>query len=145
MGKMSSVFIFLLCINILGHILLSSMVDEQLAAGNPYVADNSLLVSLYAPVEDEGGDTVYLASSDSAFGSAVPQNPPDEFSSGSASFIDSILVVFSFVGSLFTVLSFPVALVSFIGLPWQLSTLLFAPLTGLYVFGFIDLFGRGRT
>lgn len=145
MGKLSGAFMLMLSINIIGHILLSNAVVDGLADGNPYLADNSLLVSLYAPTEDSSGGSVYLASSGSVLGGSVPDDPPDEFSSGSATFIDRILIVFSFVGALLAALAFPVALVSFMGLPTELSLLLFAPLTTLYILGFVDLFSGGNT
>jgi len=145
MGKLSTAFILMLGINIIGHILLSGAVADGLASGNPYISSNSLLVSLYAPTEDGSGDSVYLATSGSALGGSVPTDPPDEFSSGDASFIDRVLIVFSFIGALLTALAFPVALVSFMGLPWELSLLLFAPLGTLYIMGFIDLFSGGQS
>lgn len=145
MGKLSTAFILMLSINIIGHIFMSGAVVDGLAEGNPYIASNSLLVSLYAPTTDGDGDVVYLASSGSALGGSVPSDPPDEFSSGSASFIDRVLIVFSFIGALLTALAFPVALVSFMGLPWELSLLLFAPLGTFYVLGFIDLFSGGTS
>lgn len=145
MGKLSGAFILMLSINIIGHILLSNAVVDGLASGNPYIESNTLLVSLYAPTNDGSGDSVYLATSGSTLGGSVPADPPDEFSTGSASFIDRILVVFSFIGALLTALAFPVALISFMGLPWELSLLLFAPLGTIYIMGFIDLFSGGNS
>lgn len=145
MGKLSGAFMLMLAINIIGHILLSNAVVDGLAEGNPYIASNSLLVSLYAPTEDANGNSVYLASSGSVLGGSVPDDPPDEFSSGSATFIDRILIVFSFVGALLAALAFPVALVSFMGIPTELALLVFAPLTTIYILGFVDLFSGGNT
>lgn len=145
MGKLSGAFIVMLSINIIGHIILSGAVADGLAAGDPYLSDNSLLVSLYAPVDDGVGGTVFLASEGSVLGGSVPSNPPDEFSSGSATFIDRVLVVFSFIGALLAALAFPVALVSFMGLPSDLALLLFAPLTTIYILGFVDLFSGGNS
>jgi len=41
MGKLSSVFILLLMINIVGFILMGGMIEEGLASGNPYITENS--------------------------------------------------------------------------------------------------------
>lgn len=143
MGKLSSVFVFLLMINIVGFILMSAQVELGLAANNPYISENSLLTTFYSPVEDGDGNTQYVVGNGSALYGAIPQEPPESFFDSVGQFIDRIMVMFGFVRVMLGVALFPIALISFMGLPWQLSMLIFPPLMALYMIGFMDLFGGG--
>jgi len=145
MGKLSSVFILLLMINIVGFILMGGMIEEGLASGNPYITENSLLVKLYSPANTDDGGTTYILNNESALYSNVPQQTPSSFLQEGLSFVDRIFILFGFVQTILGVLLFPIALISFLGIPSQLATLLFPPLVALYILGIIDLFSGGNS
>jgi hypothetical protein len=140
MGKISAVAMILLMVNIVGYIVFADFVPNS---QNPYITNNVMLTTLYSPVQSPDGGTVYLPGNSSAITQTIPTTLPERFIANAATFIDRIFVVFDFVRLMLAVLAFPIALVSFMGLPWQMSMLLFPPLTLLYIIGFIDLFGGG--
>lgn len=146
-GKISVIFVTLLMINIVGYLLMNSMVAEGIAEANPYVTENTLLVKFFSPVEvaaaGGGTNTIYMMDNNSALFGSVPLEPPESFLSGVGDFIDRIFVLFGFLRTILGVVLFPVALVSFMGLPWQLAMLFFPPLMVLYILGLIDLFSGG--
>lgn len=143
MGKVSGIFILLLMINIIGYILMSGMVDEGVAEGNPYVTSNTLLVKFYTPVADGSGETVYVLDNRSGLYTNVPQNTPSSLIQEGISFVDRIFILFGFIQVILGVILFPIALISFMGLPWQLSMMFFPPLMALYILGIIDLVSGG--
>jgi len=140
MGKLSAVAMILLMVNIVGYIVFTDFVPTS---QNPYIQNNVLLTTLYAPVSSPDGGTVYLPTNSSAITGTIPQSPPERFIANTGAFIDRIFVVFDFVRLMIGIVAFPVALISFMGIPWQLATIFFPPLMLLYVIGFIDLFGGG--
>lgn len=144
MGKMSASFIWLLSINIIGFILMTAMVEDGLATGNSFEADNSLLTTFFTPSVDlESNDTFYILDNTSALFGSIPQQPPESFIENFGQFIDRIFILFDFVRILLGVVLFPILLISFLGLPWQLSMMFFPPLIAMYLFGFMDLFSGG--
>jgi len=143
MGKISSIFVLLLMINIVGYVLMNGMVEEGLADGNPYVTSNSLLVKFYTPVADGDGNTVYLVNNESGLYEKVPQNTPSSLIQEGLTFVDRIFILFGFIQTILGVILFPIALISFMGLPWQMSMLFFPPLMALYILGIIDLLSGG--
>lgn len=140
MGKLSSIFLILMMVNVVGYIVFA---DYVATAENPYIANSVILNTLYEPVVSPDGGTVYLPTQDSQLGASIPDAPPESFIESAGAFIDRIFTVFDFLRAILAVLAFPVALVGFMGLPWQLSMLTIVPLTVIYVFGFIDLLGGG--
>lgn len=144
MGKISAVFILLLMIDIVGYILMTSAVDEGLAAGNPYITQNSLLTTFYSQTTLGSGEVVYVLDNESALYTNVPQETPSSLIQEGISFVDRIFILFGWVKALLGVILFPIALISFMGLAWQLSMLFFLPLMGLYIIGFIDLLSGGN-
>lgn len=142
MGKISTIFVFLLMINIVGYILMSGMVEEGLAEGNPYVTTNTLLTKFYTPV-NQSGNVVYVLNNESGLYGNVPQETPSSLIQEGISFVDRIFILFGFVKTILGVILFPIALLSFMGLPWQLSMLVFPPLMALYILGIIDLLSGG--
>lgn len=145
MGKISSIFVLLLMINIVGYVLMTAMVEEGVAAGNPYVADNSLLVKFYTPATTDLNQTIYVLDNGSTLYQNVPQETPTSLIQQGISFVDRIFILFGFVQVILGVLLFPIALISFMGLPWQLAMIFFTPLTILYILGLIDLFSGGSS
>jgi hypothetical protein len=107
-----------------------------------------LLVKLYTPVavpETEGTQAgmTYVVGEDSPLYMSIPQSTPSSFIQQGISFVDRVFALFGFIQVLVGVLLFPAALLSFMGLPWQILTLLIPALTGLYVFGLIDIISGG--
>lgn len=145
MGKLSSIFVFMLMINIVGYIMLSGMVEEGVASGNSYLTENTLLVKFYTPVLDGDGQTVYMLSNQSALYTNVPQNTPSSLIEEGITFVDRIFVLFGFIQAILGTILFPIALISFMGLPWQMSMLFFLPLMSLYILGIIDLLSGGNS
>lgn len=145
MGKLSGIFVFLLMINVVGYILMSGMVEEGVAEGNPYVTDNSLLVKFYTPVADGSGNIVYLLNNQSGLYGQVPQNTPSSLIQEGVTFVDRIFILFGFIQTLLGVILFPIALISFMGLPWQMSMMFFPSLMALYILGIIDLLSGGES
>lgn len=145
MGKISTIFIFLLMINIVGYILMTAMVEEGLAVGNPYVTNNTLLVKFYSPQVLGEGDTIYVLTNDSDLVVGLPQGTPESFIQEGITFVDRIFILFGFLRTIIGVILFPVALITFMGLPWQLAMLFFTPLMGLYILGIIDLLSGGNS
>lgn len=143
MGKMSSIFLVFLMMNIIGYLLVSAQIEEGYAAGNPYFGPQTILGTLYSPYQDQGNNTVYLAGNSSELFGSVPQNPPLSFVQNLGQFIDRIFVIFAFIRVALAVMLFPIALITFMGLPYQISLLLITPLSGLYIFGFFDLISGG--
>jgi len=147
MAKLSSNFMFLLTINIIGFILMSAIVDEGLATDNNYAQENSLLEKFMTPktVLDTDGvnRSTYVLDNSSNMFIAIPQQPPESFIENFGQFIDRIFIMFDFVRIMLGVLLFPILLMSFMGLPWQLSLMFFPPLIAMYMFGFMDLFSGG--
>lgn len=142
MGKVSSIIIALLMVNIIGFLLMSEYVPNS---ENVYIQENSLLQKLYTPMEDGDGNTLFVVGEGSELYGSVPQEPPESFIENVGQFIDRIFILFDFIRVILGVLVFPIALISFLGIPWQLSMLLFPPLTLLYVLGLIDIFSGGNS
>lgn len=145
MGKLSATFTLLLMINVVGYILMYGVISEGLASTNMYSGEDSLLLSLYTPKVLSDNSTIFVLDNESNLYQAVPQQTPSSLIQEGVTFVDRIFVIFGFVQIIIGVLFFPVALVSFMGLPWELSMLLFAPLTLLYVLGLIDLLTGGQS
>lgn len=148
MGKVSSILILLLMINLIGYILLVDYVDayptaqtskEQLLQDNP-------LLGLYTSRTDTSGNTTYdITSNSSIYGGTTFTTPPDSYLSGVATFIDRIFIMFGWIRAVIGIAAFPVTLLSILGLPWQLSMLLGVPLATLYILGIIDIFSSSGT
>lgn len=143
MGKLSSILLTFLMMNIIGYLLMAAAMEEGFAAGNPYVGSQTILGTLYTPYTDAGGNTVYLAGNSSAMFGSVPQQPPTSFIQNVGQFIDRIFVIFDFIRVMLAVLLFPIAMITFMGLPYQITMLFIAPLTALYIIGFFDLISGG--
>lgn len=158
MGKISSIFILLLVINIIGYILLSDYVDAYPITAGEYngelLKDNPML-SLYGTAQREGNTTYELTSNSSMYVNACGSGnsgingtncaPPSGFLTGAFTFIDRIFILFGWIRAVIAIALFPVALLSLLGLPWQLTMLLGVPLATLYIFGIIDLFSSSGT
>lgn len=147
MGKLSSTFTILLMFNIIGFILMSAALEEGFAASNPFVDQDSLLVSLYSPVsftDSQGTHTVYFSGNNSQLYGAIPQQPPTSFIENVGQFIDRIFVLFAPLRILIGILVFPIALITYLGIiPWQISQLVLVPLFTIYLLGFLDLLSGG--
>jgi len=143
MGKLSSILMVFVFVNVIGYLLMSAAIEEGFATSNPYVGDDTILGQLYTPYASGDGGTVYLIGNNSAAYGSVPTGTPGSFIQQGVTFIDRIFVIFDFIKTLLAVLLFPVALVTFMGLPYQLSMLIMAPLTLLYIIGFFDLISGG--
>lgn len=155
MGKISSIAVTLLMVNIIGYLLMASAIEDGYAASGTLSNFNSsqtFLGTLYAPTTytDEGGShTVYTlkgtpgTSDDGSLIGSVPTQTPSSFIQQGIAFVDRIFVIFTFIRVMLGVLFFPLALATYIGLPYQLAMLLLAPLTLLYIVGFFDLISGG--
>jgi len=145
MGKLSSIFLTFLMMNIIGYLLMATAIEEGFATpgSNVYANSQTLLGTLYSPYTDASGNTVYLAGNNSELFGSVPQNPPQNFITSVGQFIDRIFVIFDFVRIMLAVLLFPIALITFMGIPYQITLLFITPLTALYIIGFFDLISGG--
>lgn len=151
MAKLASVFILLLCVNIIGYVLLSDFVgSENMSANGNFStmrADllNNPLMRLYDTAEDPSGNAIVGVGQNSSIFVTVPTAPSEGFFSGVFTFIDRILVLFGWVRAILGIALFPVTLLSMLLIPWQLSLLLAVPLATVYIMGIIDLFSGGGT
>jgi hypothetical protein len=145
MGKLSTIMIFLLMINIVGYIVLTQAGD----ANNPYITGNSILKTLYtapANVTPTSGavSPTFALDSSTGLSESVPTEGTDSFFSSATNFIDRILVVFKFIRVIFAFLFVPAVLFGYgLALPWEATLLLGVPLATLYIVGIIDLIGGG--
>lgn len=142
-GKLSSILITLLMINVIGYLLMGVAIAENYASKNPYISSNSMLATLYTPYQDMNNDTVYLIGNSSSIYGEVPTQTPSSLIQQGISFVDRIFVIFGFIKTILAVLVFPIALLNFMGMPYQLSMLFMTPLTLLYIIGFFDLISGG--
>lgn len=143
MGKLSTIALTFLFLNIIGYLLMSAAIEDGFATSNPFLGENTMLARLYTPYTDGDGNTVYLIGNSSTLYGDVPTETPSSLIQQGISFVDRIFVIFGFIKTMLAMLVFPIALVTFIGLPYQLSMLLLAPLTLLYIVGFFDLISGG--
>lgn len=142
-GKLSSILITLLMINIIGYLLMGVAIAENFAVSNPYSGSNTILGTLYTPYQDMNNETVYLIGNNSGIYDDVPTQTPSSLIQQGISFVDRIFVIFAFIKTILAILVFPIALLDFMGLPYQLSILFLTPLTLLYIIGFFDLISGG--
>lgn len=148
MGKISSIFIFLLMVNVIGYILLADYASTNQWAGSvsqQLIRGDNPLLSLYSQSTDVNGNLQLNVDNTSGLFQSVPTTPPTNFVQGTAVFIDRIFILFGFVRAILGVALFPVTLLSILALPWQLSLLLAVPLSALYILGLIDLFSGGNS
>lgn len=144
MGKLSTIAITLLMMNIIGYLLMNAAIDDGFATGNPYLGSNSILVKIYTPYQDANNNTVYLIGNSSDIYQSVPTQTPTSLIQQGISFVDRIFVIFTFIKIILGILVFPIALITYMGLPYQLTMLFIAPLTLLYIIGFFDLISGGN-
>lgn len=145
MGKLSSIAILILMINIIGYLLMAASIEEGFASTNPFGSSETFLGRLYSPTVYQN-QTVYFLNNSGGPGTlvgSIPTETPSSLIQQGISFVDRIFVIFSFVKTMLGVLVFPIALFVYLGLPYQLAMLLIPPLTLLYVIGFFDLFSGG--
>lgn len=145
MGKLSSVMMFLLMVNIIGYIVLASAGQDT----SSFVGQDALLSKLYTPPADlhpvSGSQSATFTLGDSTgLAGSVPQEAPDTFFSATGQFLDRIFALFSFIRVVIAFLFVPAALFGYgLALPWEITLLLGVPLATLYVVGLIDLVGGG--
>ena len=152
MGKLSTVTIILLMINIIGTLLVTAQNDMGYQVENPFIGTDTILGRLYSSqtYTDANGveqRTYVISGTSSPYTDAsngLPTSTPTSLLQQGVTFIDRIFVIFAPLRLLVGILVFPVAVLGYLGLYMPIALLFLAPLTLLYFFGFIDLISGGN-
>lgn len=154
MGKISSILIIFVFINIIGYLLMSAALEDGFGTQGQLAQFNSsqtFLGTIYAPLsytDSTGTHTTFVLAgtpggNDNTIVGSVPTQTPEGFIQQNITFVDRIFAMFAFIRVIIGILLFPIALSAYIGLPYQLTMLFIAPLTLLYIVGFFDLLSGG--